>query len=207
MFHHVVTCRSKATFLNVISQFKMSQNRTDRTKLKGEQVYLRVLERSDIAVTTSWMNSEEISDIMGYLPVFSLEGQYEWFDKLKNDRTRFIFAVCTNDGRHIGNIALGNVDMLHRHAMFSIFLVADTDRAKGIGSEATRLLLGFAFDKLNLNKVHLRTSERFSEAVRMYEKLGFVREGVMRQHVFANGVYEDKVIYSMLRSEYAKWKG
>lgn len=178
----------------------------DITTLQGEQVYLRILERSDLPTTTAWMNNAEISDIMGYLPVFTVEGQNEWFDKLKNDRTRFVFAICMNDGRHVGNVALGNVDMLNRHGMFSIFLATKDDRAKGIGSEATLLLLGFAFMKLNLNKVFLRTSERFVEAVRMYERLGFVREGVMRQHVFANGVYEDKVIHSMLRSEYVIMK-
>ncbi len=173
------------------------------TSLRGERVHLRILQRSDILTTTAWLNSEQIADIMGYLPVMTLDQQYEWFDKLKSDSTRYVFAVCLNeDGRHIGNVALGNVDMLHRHGMFSIFLADTADRTRGLGSEAARLILGFAFEKLNLNKVHLRTSARFKEALRMYERLGFVREGVMRQHVFANGTYEDKIIYSLLRAEH-----
>lgn len=171
--------------------------------MRGDRVHLRVLERADIPTTTAWMNSDQISDIMGYLPVMSLEQQLEWYEKLKTDRSRYVFAICTNkDGRHIGNVALGNVDMLHRHGMFSIFLAATGDRSKGIGPEATRLILGFAFEKLGLNKVHLRTSPRFTQAIHMYEKLGFVREGVMRQHSYANGIFEDKIMYSMLRSEF-----
>jgi len=173
-----------------------------RTSLKGAQVYLRILQRSDIPTTLQWMNSEEISDIMGYLPVFTLEAQLEWFEKLKNDHSRYVFAICTHDDRHIGNVALGNIDMLHRHGMLSIFIAEKVDRAQGIGTESSRLLLGFAFEKLNLNKVYLRTSKRFTEAIRMYDRLGFQREGVMRQHTFSNGKYEDKIIYSMLRSEY-----
>lgn len=173
------------------------------TSLKGERLHLRILERTDIPTTTRWMNSDYIGDIMGYLPVMSMEQQLDWYDKLKNDRTRYVFAICLNkDGRHIGNVALGNVDMLHRHGMFSIFLADGGDQSKGLGSEATRLILAFAFEKLNLNKVHLRTSGRFVQAIAMYEKLGFVKEGVMREHSFANGIYEDKIIYSMLRKEY-----
>lgn len=183
----------------------LEKNRNEPTKasLRGVRVNLRILERSDIPTTTAWMNSDYISDIMGYLPVMSLEQQYDWYDKLKNDRTRFVFTIRMNaDDRHIGNVALGNVDMLHRHGMFSIFLAEGSDQAQGIGSEATLILLGFAFEKLGLNKVHLRTSARFDQAIRMYERLGFVREGVMRQHSYANGSYEDKIIYSMLRSEF-----
>lgn len=175
--------------------------------LRGDRVHLRILERADIPTTTAWLNSDYISDIMGYLPVMSLEQQYEWYDKLKNDCRRYVFTIRMNsDNRHIGNAALGNVDMLHRHAMFSIFLTAKQDQSKGLGSEAAWLILGFGFERLNLNKVYLRTSLRFQQAVRMYEKLGFIREGVLRQHSYANGAYEDKVMFSMLRLEYDESK-
>lgn len=188
----------------VVQMAKKSVVKSDHvTSLKGARVHLRILERGDIPTTTKWMNSEYISDIMGYLPTMSLEQQYEWYDRTKNDRSRYIFAICQNkDARHIGNVAIGNVDTLHRHGMFSIFLAGTADQAKGIGSEATMLVLGFAFEKLNLNKVYLRTSPRFTQAIHMYDRLGFVREGVMREHSYANGKYEDKIMYSMLRKEY-----
>ncbi|HRF80851.1 MAG TPA: GNAT family protein [Flavobacteriales bacterium] len=176
---------------------------TALSSLRSGRIHLRILARTDIPKTTAWINSDRISDIMGYLPVMSLEQQYEWYDRLKNDRTRYIFAICRNDDDvHIGNVALGNVDMVNRHGMFSIFLAEGSDRSKGLGTEATRLLLGFAFDRLNLNKVYLRTSVRFEQAIRMYEKLGFKHEGTMRDHSYSNGVYEEKLIYSILRSEF-----
>jgi len=173
------------------------------SSLRGARIHLRILARTDIPTTTAWINSDQISDIMGYLPVMSLEQQYEWYDRLKHDRSRYIFAICRNeDGMHVGNVALGNVDMVGRHGMFSIFLAEVSDRSKGLGTEATRLLLGFAFERLNLNKVYLRTSARFTQAIHMYEKLGFKHEGTMRQHSFSNGVYEDKLMYSLLRTEF-----
>lgn len=173
--------------------------------MRAETVYLRILEAADIPRTTKWINDPLISDIMGYLPVLSLENQLDWYHKLKGDRSRFVFAICLAESdEHIGNAGLGNIDYVHRHAMLNIFIAGESHRGKGVGSQATRLLLEFAFNRLNMNKVHLRTSARFAQAVKMYESLGFVREGVMRQHYFSNGAYEDKIIYSILKSEFSQ---
>jgi hypothetical protein len=60
----------------------------------GEKIYLRTLEASDIPNTQKWINTPEISEIMGYLPVFSLVNQLEWFRSITNSKDRFIFAIC-----------------------------------------------------------------------------------------------------------------
>ena len=173
--------------------------------MKKDTIYIRILEESDIPTTTKWMNDAEISDAMGYLPAFSLHSQTEWFKRIDSDKTRYIFAICKNDNdEHIGNVGLGNIDYIHRHCQFSIFIFDLKNRHKGSGIEATKLALEFAFDKLNMNKVYLRTSERFVSAIALYEKLGFVKEGIMRQHYYSNGKFEDKIMYSMLKSEFNK---
>jgi RimJ/RimL family protein N-acetyltransferase len=171
--------------------------------MKKKQVYIRILEESDISTTTKWLNDIEISDRLGYLPIFYLHDQLEWFKRVESDKTRYIFAICNNSNdEHIGNVGLGNIDYISRHCMFNIFIYDPQNRHKGIGVEATELALEFAFNKLNMNKVYLRTSERFTGAIRLYNKLGFVREGIMRQHYYSDGKYEDKILYSLLRSEF-----
>jgi RimJ/RimL family protein N-acetyltransferase len=171
--------------------------------LHADNIYLRILDKEDIERNAMWLNSEYISDIMGYLPTMSKSQQYEWYDKLKNDNNRFVFAICLKDNdQHIGNAGLGNIDYVSRHAMYSIFIADQQYQSKGNGSKSTRLILSFAFERLNLNKIYLQTSSRFSVAIKMYESIGFVKEGTMRQHYYSNGVYEDKIIYSILRSEY-----
>lgn len=171
--------------------------------MNESRVYIRILEKTDIPTTQKWINSKEISEIMGYLPVLSLENQYAYYDKLKNDNSRYVFAIClkSND-LHIGNVAIGNIDFINKHGMFSIFIYDIKYRYGGYGTESTLLLLDFAFFRLNLNKVHLRTSPSFKSAIKMYEKIGFVQEGLMRQHYYCGGNYEDKIIYSILKSEY-----
>lgn len=169
----------------------------------SKKIYLRILEESDIPLTTKWINDPQISDIMGYLPVKSLYSQLQWYRNSLQKDDRYVFAIIDlKTHEHIGNVGLGNIDYVHRHCMFSIFIAEEANRSKGIGTEATHLILKFAFEKLNMNKVYLRTSERFVEAINMYLKLGFVKEGVMREHYYTNGIYEDKIIYSLLKSEY-----
>lgn len=175
--------------------------------MQKEMIYIRILEETDIPTTTKWMNDVEISDIMGYLPTFNLYQQLEWFRRIGSDNTRYIFAICNSaDNEHIGNVGLGNIDYISRHCMFNIFIYNLKDRHRGIGVEATELALEFAFNKLNMNKVYLRTSEKFAGAIRLYEKLGFIKEGVMRQHYYSNGEYQDKIMYSMLKSEFYERK-
>ncbi len=171
--------------------------------LIGSNVYLRILEKTDIQTTQRWINDPLISDIMGYLPVMSYENQINWYDNFKDDNTRFIFAICKlSNNEHIGNVGLGKINYISRHCMFNIFIADNSYKSKGIGTEATKLILEFAFNRLNMNKVYLQTSERFIEANKMYQKIGFKKEGVLREHYYSNGNYEDKVIYSILKREY-----
>ena len=169
----------------------------------NEPVYLRPLEKEDLPRVKEWINSPEIGKIMGYLPVLSNHEQLLWFEGIKKLRTAYVFAICEGQsGRHIGNIGLGNIDYVNRHGMLNIFIAEAVERRKGYGRIAVRGLLDFAFNRLNLNKVYLQTSPAFQEAIRLYEALGFTKEGSMRQHYLCDGVYSDKLIYSLLRSEY-----
>ena len=171
--------------------------------MKKQVIYIRVLEETDIPTTIKWVNDPEISDIMGIIPACSLHNQYEWFKKNDADKTRYVFAICNNsDNQHIGNAGLSNIDYINRHCMFSIFICNPENKGKGAGREATELALEFAFNRLNMNRVYLKTSEKFIEAIKMYQKLGFIKEGVMRQHRYTNGKYEDKIMFSILKSEF-----
>jgi RimJ/RimL family protein N-acetyltransferase len=171
----------------------------------SKDIYIRILEETDIAQTTLWMNDPEISAIMGYLPVQTLSEQLNWFKDLCKDKSRYVFAICKKEGgNQVGNVGLGNIDYINRHCMFNIFIVDKDNRSVGLGTQATLLALDFAFKNLNMNKVYLRTSAKFLEANRLYKKLGFIQEGIMRQHYYTNGIYEDKILYSILKSEYER---
>lgn len=172
--------------------------------LHGRRIVLRKLEASDLDRTWEWINSPEIALAMGvHIPV-SRTAQQRWFADADARRDKVIFAVClAEDGRHVGNVELDSIDLRHRNARLSVFLADPSIRRAGLGTEAVSLVLEYAFEFLNLHRVHLKLdASREDELVPFYGRFGFVREGVMREHEFRGGAYIDKVSMGLLRREW-----
>ncbi len=89
-----------------------------------------------------------------------------------------------------------------RRASFGILIGDKAAWGKGYGSEATRLMLRHAFETLNLNRVWLHVYEYNQRGIRAYEKVGFRREGVLRQDTFRDGRYWDTIAMAVLREEW-----
>ncbi len=171
--------------------------------LIGKKVFLRILEEEDLPRTQKWINDPEISHRLGVLPT-SLKQQKNWFTQISQDNSRFIFAICLNNEKksQIGNVSIGNIDYIHRNGRFAIFIHGKEHRQQGYGTEATILLLQFAFERLNLHRVYLKTSQDYTGAIAMYKKLGFVQDGLLRDHEYSHGQYHDKLVFSLLKPEY-----
>lgn len=166
------------------------------------KVYLRVLEFKDLQKTHLWMNEPELSELMGCMP-FNAHQQEKWFDTTIDNRTKFIFAICkTVDDEHIGNIGLNPVDFINSNAMLSIFIADKKERSQGMGFEAIKLALKFSFHRLNMHKVFLKTSDHLAAAITFYKRVGFVEEGLLREHEFKGGKFINKMLLSILRSEF-----
>ncbi|PYC66091.1 GNAT family N-acetyltransferase [Streptomyces tateyamensis] len=72
----------------------------------------------------------------------------------------------------------------------------------GYATEAARALLGWAFDTLDLNRVQAEADTRNGASARVLEKLGFVREGTLREDCVVNGDVSDSWVYGLLRREW-----
>ena len=73
---------------------------------------------------------------------------------------------------------------------------------KGIGKAALSLILEYAFSELNLHRVFLNVFSFNKRAIKLYEKMGFMHEGVLRQAFYRAGDWHDIVIMSILKNEY-----
>ncbi len=77
-----------------------------------------------------------------------------------------------------------------------------SDRGKGYASEAAKLLVDYLFLTKMIVRIQAGTSLRNSSSMRVLEKLGFQKEGVLRKSYFVNGKYDDSVIFGLLREEW-----
>jgi RimJ/RimL family protein N-acetyltransferase len=174
--------------------------------LVGESVYLRPLEKADAPVIVEWFNDAEIrSRIASWRPM-SLAAEEAFIEGLaKSDD--FVFAVVLKDGdRFVGNTGLHQIDQKNRSGMFGIVLGDKSAWGRGIGTEVTRLMTGWAFDHVNLNRVWLEVYDDNLRAVRVYEKVGYLHEGVLRQALWRDGEYKDVFRMAMVRADWKKIK-
>ncbi len=170
--------------------------------LIGTNVYLRPLDRGDAPAFVSWLNDPEVSRYLLVYRPMTLAVEEEFLSRLNRDDDLVLGLVLRDGDRLIGGIGLHNIDQRCRRASFGILIGDKAAWGKGYGSEATRLMLRHAFETLNLNRVWLHVYEYNQRGIRAYEKVGFRREGVLRQDTFRDGRYWDTIAMAVLREEW-----
>lgn len=170
--------------------------------LIGERVRLRAIEHEDLPRCVAWLNDPEVIQYLTLYMPLSHEDEERWFEQYLQDPRRKVLAIETEEGEHIGNIGLEEIDWKNRCAELGIFIGDKQHWGQGYGTDAIRTLLRFAFEELNLNRVYLRVFAFNERARRCYLRCGFVEEGRQRQAHFTAGRYHDVILMSILRSEW-----
>ena len=177
--------------------------------MAGSQVYLRPLERSDLNDRyLGWLNDPEVTHFMesGTFPA-TMQDLENFYQQVTGSRDQVIFAIADlKSDQHIGNVKLGPIHWVHRSATFGILIGDSKFWGKGIGVEATRLAVEYAFRRLDLRRIDLGVFANHEAAVHCYERVGFKVEGRMRQALFQAGEYRDRLCMGLLRSEYESGK-
>jgi len=177
--------------------------------MRGSRVYLRPLGHEDLnARYLGWLNDPQVTRYMetGTFPTTARDLQ-KFYDEVTGSRNQVILALeDKKSGLHIGNVKLGPIYWIHRCATFGIMIGDKKFWGKGVGLEATRLMVEYGFDRLNLRRIDLGVFADHDAAVRCYEKAGFKLEGRMRESLFRDGKYLDRLWMALLRSEYKPLK-
>ncbi len=168
--------------------------------LETERTGLRPLTPADATDEyLAWLNDHEVTRGLetGAFPS-TKESLLDFIKKTSGSRENIIFAIVDKStGKHIGNIKLGNIHWIHRHGELGILIGEKSAWGQGHGTDACKLLVQYAFEKLNLRKVWLAVFSNNPGAIRVYEKLGFEVEGRLREHVYTDGKFADKLLMSV----------
>ena len=170
----------------------------------GEKVLLRALTRSDLPRLVQWRNDPEVKALLGgwSFPI-SPEQEEKWLAQVYDDRDTCRLAIQRLDTEvHIGNIGLYQIDWKNRKAEYAILIGDRGSWGQGFGLDATRALLDFAFNEMNLHRISLEVLAQHKRAIRLYEKAGFRVEGRLREDNFKRGQYLDTLIMSILAREF-----
>ena len=173
----------------------------------GKLVRLREYRKEDIELRLNYVNDPEVLRFLesGIPYPLTLNEECKWFEAISAFKDSYRFAIEAIDcSQYIGDCGINSIDWKNSVASAVIFIGNNAYRGKGYGTEAMQLLLSFAFNQININKVRLNVYSFNERAIKSYEKCGFRREGVLRQEIFRDGKYHDIIVMGLLREEYKK---
>ncbi len=168
-------------------------------------VYLRAAERSDIPLFVKWFNDYGTSRSLSIRSPMSMPWEEQWFERAVADQGRggYHFVACLiSDDRPIGTVGLFELDLVNGSAGLGISIGAADDRGRGHGTHMLRALLAFGFASLRLERIELDVYDFNEDAHRLYQRVGFVDEGVARHRVYREGRHVDLFKMSMLAAEW-----
>lgn len=132
----------------------------------------------------------------------TLEEAERWYAGARSTENP-LFAI-EFDGRFIGTADLHDINTTDRRARFGIGILDRDVRGRGIGTRATRLVLGYGFGELGLHRIDLRVLDFNTRAIACYQRVGFTIEGTERDSAFIDGAWHSDVIMSILEQEFTE---
>jgi len=174
--------------------------------IEGDRAALGTLRRDLAPTYAAWMNRVDVRRSLPHLGLFDREAQEARLaEQAKANAQRqpeeVGFTIYDRrDGEAVGMSSLFKIDHHHLRATFGILL--GERRGQGLGTEATRLTLDWAFTVLSLNNVRLEVYPWNAGAIRAYEKAGFKVIGRRREALLHHGRYWDEIYMDALASEF-----
>lgn len=182
----------------------LTHNGTDT--ITTDRLILRRFEYSDDdSMLRNWIADDKIQSMYSE-PVYSTKEEVkELLDKYIGSYERpdyYRWAVIEKaSGECIGQIAYFLVDSKNHFAEIEYCIGAEF-QCRGYATEATKAVIAFGFDRINLHKVQICTKTINQPSRRVIEKCGFTYEGTLRDYFFMNGEYVGRHYFSILREEY-----
>lgn len=185
--------------------------------LAGEAVVLRpfVLEQDAPALREMLQDPEVLMLTgavhgLGELPQWDDESEERflaWYGSRNEQRDRLDLAVADRaSGSCVGEVVLNDLDAGNHSCGFRVAL-GPGGRDRGLGTEAVRMIVGYGFERLGMHRISLEVYAFNPRARRVYEKVGFVADGVLRDALRWDGRWIDAFVMSILAPEWSRHRG
>ncbi|MFE3224060.1 GNAT family N-acetyltransferase [Nocardia sp. NPDC059228] len=185
--------------------------------LTGTKVLLRPFIPEDLDAILAALRDPDVRRLTGSVHQETTESvpedpaEYErlrdWYATRETRPDRLDLAIADiATGRCVGEAVLNRWDPGNGSCNFRI-LIGPDGQGRGLGTEATRLIVGYGFEKLGLHRISLEVYAFNPRARRAYEKAGFRPEGVLRESLRYGDEWIDATVMSILSREWAEHRG
>lgn len=171
---------------------------------KGKRLYIRPILKEDAPLLTIWINDPEMTQ---YLTIFlpkTPEEETAWIENLSTKKPGdIVFAiVLAKSNQLIGAVGLHNIDFRNGTATLAIAIGNKAYLGKGYGTEATTVVLEYAFNTLNLRKICAGVLDFNQRSKNALEKCAFHEEGRRKGQFYQNGRYVDEILMAVFKEEF-----
>lgn len=165
-----------------------------------KNVTIRKFEETDIPNKVKWINDSNNNEYLHYDLPLTIEKTTKWYNKIKELPSRYD-AIIEYQNVPVGVIGLINIDKCKGE--YYITLGENDYKRKGISYIASKKLINYGFLELGLNKIWLCVDFDNIVARKLYEKLGFKLEGILRKDIYFKGKMVDRCIYGIIKEEWS----
>ena len=175
--------------------------------IEGERIDLVAGNSKWAPLLCKWNNAPNVRHYARNMWPLTLEEVKKWFDPPAEKHTRefVVFTIYHKaDKRPIGTVGFGRINWVNRNA--NIFgTIGETEYwDKGIIVEAAKLLIRYGFTELNFHKIYAGVFSPNARSLRAAEKLGFEKEGIIKESVYADGKYLDEHKFALFKRDWMK---
>jgi len=179
-----------------------------KLEIEGERIVLRKLRLSDaLDIYKNLQDKEMVKWTLNIPWPYKKQDAVKWIKrthyKIKNKKEYAFGIVLKTENRIIGAISLMHIDWKNKNAEIGYWL-GKKYWGKGYMTEAVRLILKFAFEKLKLHRIYANLFEENVASRRVLEKAGFKLEGIMREHRYRYNKWHNELKFGILKKEYEK---
>lgn len=175
--------------------------------LIGKRIYLRGLsskEMGEDSAYMSWLNdlSLDMYTERSYFP--NTIGMIQsFYDRAQQNKDLLLLGIFdSKTDTHIGNITISEINMFHRRGFIAYLLGDKNFNGKGLTTDACLMLMYYAFNKLNFERIDGGVSDIHPASRRVCEKVGLMVEGCQKRHFLRNGIWHDRLIVGAIREEW-----
>jgi UDP-4-amino-4,6-dideoxy-N-acetyl-beta-L-altrosamine N-acetyltransferase len=169
--------------------------------LKTKRLYLRPMLEEDAQFIVEMRNNSKILNSLFSYKMITVQEHLKWYkNNLNNDNRIDLMIGEKDDNKLIGTVNLVDIDYKNQKAEFGI-IIAESFWNKGYAYESSQRFIDHSFNHFNLNKIYLEVLKENNAAINLYEKLGFKKEGILKEDIFKNGKFKDVLIMSLFRDD------
>jgi RimJ/RimL family protein N-acetyltransferase len=173
--------------------------------LQGPRVRLGAFQEADYALLARWQQDTAYLRLLDARPAVppTPNAVQDEIEELQKSQRSYAFGVRLLDtDALIGYVEIDGILWAHRVGGLGIGIGDPALRGQGYGTEAAELALAFAFRELNLHRITVTIFSYNAASLRMFDKLGFTREGAYREFMERDGQRYDMLLFGLLRREW-----